>query len=276
MEGKPRLRARDIMGWLAAEGVEVFTIDDLVDRFDVPRQTARAAAARMTEANQVRRLKRGVYLVLEPNHWNHPETPLVANWHLLARYLAAPDPYYLAYYTAMELHRMIQHPLTTVFVATTVQKDALTVGPVRFRFVTVTPSKFFGFEQRQFERGKAVELADLERTFLDCVDRLDLCGGIEEVARGFARRNADLNRERLLRYVLQLDRPVATKRLGYLLEITGHRDPKLLRELERLAGTLKHYAPLVPGVDTAGAERSKRWELIVNADADRLMETLRT
>ena len=276
MDTRSRLRAQDVLGWLADQGLEVFTIDDLVGRFDVPRQRARDAAARMAEANQVRRLKRGLYLALEPNHWNRPETPLVANWHVIAGYLAAPDPHFLAYYTAMELHRMIQHPLTTVFVATTVQKDALMAGPVRFRFVTLTPRKFFGFEQRQLERGRPVDVADLERTFIDCVDRFDLCGGIEEVARGFARRHDDLDRERVLRYVIQLAKPVVTKRLGYLLEITGHGDPKLLRELERLAGTLKHYAPLVPGVDTAGVERSKRWELLVNADADRLMEAART
>lgn len=276
MGATPRLRARDILGWLADQGLEVFTIDDLVARFDVPRQTARDAAARMAEANQARRLKRGLYLALGPNYWHRPDTHLVANWHLVAGYLAAPDPYYLAYYTAMELHHMIQHPLSAVFVATTVQKSAIEVGPVRFRFVTLARHKFFGFEQRQLERGKAVNVADLERAFIDCVDRPDLCGGIEEAARGFARRHEDLNRERLLRYILELDLPVVTKRLGYLLEITGHGDPKLLRELERLAGTLRNYTPLVPGVDTAGAERDKRWKLLVNAGTDRLMAALET
>jgi predicted transcriptional regulator of viral defense system len=123
--------------------------------------------------------------------------------------------------------------------------------------------------------GKTAEVADLERTFLDAVDRQDLCGGIEEVVRGFARRHDDLDRERLLRYVVEFDAPVVTKRLGFLLEIVGHGDTRLLRELERLAVRMKRYTLLAPG-GGAVVERSKRWELEINADPERLMDAVTT
>jgi hypothetical protein len=123
--------------------------------------------------------------------------------------------------------------------------------------------------------GKRVEAADLERTFIDAVDRLDLCGGIEEVTRGFARRHADLDRERLLRYLVEFDAPVVVKRIGFLLEIVGHGDPRLFRELERLAPRVKWYAPLVPGEDPA-VERNKRWELDINVDPERLIKAVST
>lgn len=274
MEG--RLRAQEVLARLAQEGLDVFSVDDLVERLNVPRPKAQDVASRLARANQARRLKAGVYLALEPSYWNRPERPLVANWHLVAARLAAPHPYYLAYYTAMELHRMIQHPLKTVFVATPVQKTRLAVGPVTFRFVKVTRRKFFGIEQRQLERGKAVDVTDLERTFLDCADRQDLCGGVEEIVRGFARRHDDLRADRLIRHVLELDQPVTTKRLGFLLEIVGHADPRLMWELERLARRLGNYAPLVPGARFERAERNRRWELTVNADPDRLLGAART
>lgn len=270
-----RTRAQDVLSWLADQGLEAFTVDDLVEGLGLARDTARDVARRMARANQILRLRKGLYLVLEANYWNRPGTPLVTNWHAVAAYLAAPGPYYLAYYTAMELHRMLQHPLLTVTVATTEQKPAVKIAPVRFRFVKLTLRKFFGYEQRQLERGKAVNVADLERTFVDCADRLELCGGLEEVVRGFARRHDDLNPERLLRYMLQLDQPVTTKRLGFLLETVGHGDSKLMWELEEMAGRLRNYTPLVPGRPTAGADRSRRWELVINADRDRLLETAR-
>jgi predicted transcriptional regulator of viral defense system len=201
---------------------------------------------------------------------------VVANWHLVAKHLAGPNPYFLAYYTAMDLHRMIQHPLATVIVATTERIADVDVGPVTIEFARLPRAKFrFGHEPRQVERGKTVQVADLERTFLDAVDRMDLCGGIEEVVRGFARRHDDLDRERLLRYVVELDQPVATKRLGFLLEIVGHGDPRLMRELEAHAPRLKTYTRLVPGRDEV-LERNKRWELDVNADPDQLIEAART
>lgn len=271
-----RLRAQDVLAWLAHEGRDTFTIDDLVEHFHVPRPRAQDVASRMAKANRAHRLTRGLYLALEANHWNHPEMPLVANWHLIAARLAGADDHYLAYYTAMEIHRMVQHPLTTVFVATSVQRPRITVGPMTFRFVKVASGRFFGIEQRQLERGRAVEVTDLERTFLDGADRLDLCGGVEEVVRGFTRRHDDLNADRLLRYVLEFGRPVTTKRLGFLLEIAGHGEPKLMWELERLARRLGNYAPLVPGAPSEGARRSRRWELTLNADPERLLAATRT
>lgn len=273
---KHQLRIRDVLAWVAEEDLEAFTLDDLVERFGATRNAAHALGYRLVAGNYARRLKQGLYLPLPANHWKRPETPLVANWYLVAKHLAAPDPYFLAYYTAMDLHRMIQHPLTTVFVATTGRKTDVQVGPTSFRFVRLVEDKFaLGHEPLQVERGKTVEAADLERTFLDAVDRPDLCGGIEEVTRGFARRHGDLERERLLRYVAELDQPVVTKRLGFLLEIVGHGDPRLLRELERRAGRLKTYAPLVPGGGDI-VERSKRWELDINVDPERLMDAVIT
>jgi predicted transcriptional regulator of viral defense system len=271
-----QLRIRDVLAWAADEDLEAFTLDDLVARFGVPRKTARELGYRLAAGNYAHRLKHGLYMPLPPNHWKRPETPLVANWHLVAKHLAAPDPYFLAYYTAMELHQMIQHPLNTVFVATTGRKIDIQVGPITIRFVRLVEAKFtFGHEPLQMQRGKVVEVADLERTFLDAVDRPELCGGIEEVTRGFARRHDDLKRDRLLRYVVELDQPVATKRLGYLLGIAGHADPRLLRELERRARRLKTYTRLVPGGGDV-VERSKRWELDINVDPDRLIDAVTT
>jgi len=266
----------DILAWVADEDLDAFTLEDLTDRFGMPRATAYRRAARLVKANYVYRLKNGVYVPLPANHWHRPETPVVANWHVIARHLAAPDPYFLAYYTAMELHHMIQHPLRTVFIATTAQRADVEKKEVAFRFVRIPPRRFeFGHGPTQIPPGKTVELADLERTFVDAVDRPDLCGGIEEVVRGFARRHLDLDRERLLRYALEFDAPVVVKRLGFLLEIVGHGDPRLSRDLERFARRLKWYAPLAPGDDPV-VERNKRWELDINVDPERLMDAATT
>jgi predicted transcriptional regulator of viral defense system len=267
---------RDVLTWVAEDDLDAFTLEELRAHFGLTRATARTRAARLVKGNYAYRVKNGVYVPLPPNHWNRPGTPVVANWHLVARHLAAPDAYFLAYYTAMELHRMIQHPLRTIFVATTKPKADVEKKEVAFRFIRLAPARFaFGHGPTQVPPGKRVEAADLERTFLDAADRPDLCGGIEEVARGFARRHADLDRERLLRYAIEFDTPVVVKRLGFLLEIVGHGDPRLFRELERLAPRLKWYPTLVPGGDRI-IERNKRWQLDVNVDPERLMDAVTT
>ncbi|MDP9340671.1 MAG: hypothetical protein M3Q23_00905 [Actinomycetota bacterium] len=259
---------------LADAGLRLFTIDDLVDQTGLDRRAATHLAYRMARAGLTRRLRRGRYALLEPADWE--QETFLTNWYLAAAHLVAPGPYYLAYYTAMELHQMLQHPLRTVFVAVPRARALVTLGTTRIRFVTVKRERLFGFEERQVEAGRAVNVADLERTFLDAVDRPDLCGGIEEVFRGFARRHRDLNGDRLLKYVGRFDRPAVTKRLGFLLEAAGVGDPELLWEIERLAGRTRHYYPLVKGQEVEGADRNKRWELLINTDLQKLLRAART
>lgn len=175
----------------------------------------------------------------------------------------------------MELHRMTQQPLRTVFVAMTRQRPEIMAANVAFRFVKLKKDRFFGFEEMEVEQGHRVKVADLERTFVDCVDRPDLCGGLEEITRGFARRHADLNEDRLFRCLVKLDQPFAAKRLGFLLELVGHGDFELMRDMEVFAARVKKYIPL----DTRGPKdgtRDRRWKLIINADVEKLLGTGRT
>jgi predicted transcriptional regulator of viral defense system len=271
---RPRRHPNDVIASFAADGVEVFTLADLRARFDLTVRQAQQLAYRLARKNLVRRVKRGLYAILQPADW-HGRGDLGVDRYWAAANAVRGEAYYLAYYTAMELHEMIQHPLRTVFVAVKKQHRDLTFGTTAIKFVTVAAGKLFGEEDRRTAQGHVVKVAQLERTFLDCADRPDLCGGIEEVFRGFVRRSGDLDADRLLRFVHRLDKPVVTKRLGLLLELAGG-DPELLLEVERAAGRLKRFVPLDKGAPTDGAERSRRWELIVNTDLRRLFAAARS
>jgi predicted transcriptional regulator of viral defense system len=272
---KEQVRAQEVLAMLGEQGLDFFTTDDLVRRLGIPRQAAHDVTRRLVAANQARRLKRGLYAVLEPAYWHRPDAGFVANWFLAAARLAEPADYFLAYYTAMEIHQMLQHPLTTVIAATTEQRPTVAVGPVTFRFVKITKRKFFGTEKRQIQRGKTVNMSDLEKTFLDAADRPDLCGGIEEVFRGFGRRADALDSDRILRYTMRLSSPSTTKRLGFLLEATGYGESAVLLELREMAGQLHHYVPLDPKRPRDG-KRDTRWEILVNIPLDKLLRAGRT
>jgi predicted transcriptional regulator of viral defense system len=266
---------QDAVARLARQGKQFFTTRDLVEVLQVDRLRAQQIAFRMAEAGLATRLKRGTYALAPADAWGEPGA-VPTNWYAAAAALVHPAPYYLAYYTAMRLHRMTQHPLRTVFIAITRPRRDVAVGPVRFQFVTLADHRFFGQVDHVLEPGRVVKVADLERTFLDCVDRPDLCGGLEEIVGGFKRQQHELNADRLLRYVMRLREPALTKRLGFLLELTGYGDPEVLWELERIAGRAKRYIPLdVMRRDRTGL-RNKRWELVLNADIDELLRVGKT
>lgn len=269
-----RKNPKDVIARLAAAELEFFTPDDLMAVLGVTREHAWGLAHRLAAANLIRRVRRGLYAIVGPRAWTEGAGAGI-NWYWAAANAVHGEPYFLAYYTAMELHQMLQHPIRTVFVAVARHHRGFTFGPARIRFVKVTEAKLFGDEERRVD-GHVVKMAQLERAFIDCVDRPDLCGGLEEVVRAFARRHGDLDAGRLLRVVRRFDKPVATKRLGYLLELVGHSDRELIWELENAAGRLRRYVPLDKTRPTEGATRDRRWELLVNADPHELLRGIRT
>jgi predicted transcriptional regulator of viral defense system len=260
----------EILSALADAGRDVFALDELEALGMTPIQAQRAAQ-RLVRDNQARRLQRGLYALVHPADWRHKEAGYTADWYATAARLIHPRPYYLAYYTAMEMHRMLSHPLLTVLVATTVQKQPVVVSQVRFRFVTVAEHRFFGQEPIESRPGVTVEVATLERTFIDCTDRPSLCGGLEEIVAGFRRRHRDLDPDRLLRFLHRLGDATAAKRLGFLLETVGHDDRMLLDEIREFAGRSGTYVPLIPGtVRTHGTWREPRWELDIHVPREEL------
>src|SRR6266508_4773803 len=151
------------MARLAADGTEFFTLADLRERLEVTAPQARQLAYRLTRRNLIKRVKRGLYAILPPADWQEG-TGAGINRYWAAANAVRGEPYFLAYYTAMELHDMLQHPLRTVFVAVTKQHRPLTFGTAQVRFVTLAASKFFGEEDQRTAQGHVVKVAELERT----------------------------------------------------------------------------------------------------------------
>ncbi len=264
---------REVIASLAAGGADFFTLGDLRDRFELHPAQAHQLAHRLARKGFVRRVKRGLFAILPPADWHTGGLGTDHYWTAAATVVG--EPYYFAYYTAMEFHQMTQQPLRTLFVATVKPHRQVTFADTRVRFITLPAEKAFGHEDRRTAGDHIVQVAQLERAFLDCADRPELCGGIGEVFRGFTRRRNELDGDRLIRIVQRFDRPVATKRLGFLLEAAGG-DPELLDDLERVAGRLKRYTPLDRNARVRTGTRNRRWELTVNADMRQLRAGART
>jgi predicted transcriptional regulator of viral defense system len=262
---------QEAAGAIAGAGKEFFTPDDLATLLNIPKQRAYELAARMAKANLARRVKRGLYALLPATDWSSTSRYSV-NWFETAAQIMSSRPYFLAYYSAMQIHQMIQHPLRTVFVASTSRQRSVKVGPVRFRFITLIRRRFFGYGPYPIREGWRIETAHLERTFIDCVDRPDLCGGIEEVFGGFRRRHKELEPDRLLTYVLKFNQPAVARRLGFLLESVGYPNVSVLWDLQELVSRHGEYVPLVPGQEQGG-ERNRRWRLVLPSDIRKLIES---
>lgn len=262
------MRATEFLSGLADAGLTTFGVSDLSRLFGLSAPQAKATAWQLHDGGYTQRLKRNLYVILPVQDWGKKLSAPSVN-RFAAAIATAPRPSYLAYYSAMEVHRMTQHALRSAFVAVRRQTRARAIGDFRIRFVTVSEARFFGFGDMAIG-DEQLPVSCLERTIVDGLDRPELCGGIEEVYRGLTRRLDDIDIETLDGIVERMSAPVVAKRLGFLAELAGADSMVIDRIHSRLRKT-KAYGSLDPMRPvTRESSRNRKWELVVNVSPDRL------
>lgn len=253
-----------LLSSLSAAGFTVFTVQDATAILGERPETAHALVSRLAAKGWLERLERGKYLILPLEAG--PEGRYGEHEYLIAASLV--QPYYLAYATALHHYGYTERRPPAIYIATTTQKQPLTVLGVRYRFVTLSQHKFFGLTQTTVT-GQPVIFSDREKTVADCLDRPDLAGGAIEVAKALWFGQDELNQEQVIAYGQRMGNRAALRRLGFWLERLEMESPTLLEKLEDRRG--HSYAKL----DTRGPSsgpRHPRWRLIVNVPEKQLLE----
>jgi predicted transcriptional regulator of viral defense system len=171
----------------------------------------------------------------------------------------------ISYHSALEVHGLAYSTFEVFQYVGAKPGTPWTWRSLRFRPVT-TP---LALTRRQQPRWGVVEVdrqvlnlsvTDLERTFVDVLDRPDLGGGWEEIWRSLeSLRFLDL--ERVLAYVRLLENASTAARVGFYLE--QHQEAFRVKDSDLLA--LEGLRPKQVNylVRSAGGRLAKRWNLIV-------------
>jgi predicted transcriptional regulator of viral defense system len=109
-------------------------------------------------------------------------------------------------------------------------------------------------------------VSDREKTWLDCLERFDLCGGVGEVARTGSILLEGIRTDTLLDYLDRMDNQALTQRLGLILErlsTVQTVDQDLIAAVARRAGP--HTYLLDPHGPTEGPVDG-RWRIRENTE----------
>ncbi len=185
---------------------------------------------------------------------------------ILASYLITP--YYLSFWTALNYYGYTEQPSRTVFAATIKSKTPVNIKGIRFQFVKFKPEKFFGFK-KIWLNGDMINMAEREKTIIDCLDQPRYCGETAETAKGLWNGRNELDFTKVIRYAEIMENRAVFKRLGYLMETLKLNDSRIIKKLRK--NLSKGYAPLEPLGGKKGTYNN-RWRLFVNVDPEYLTE----
>jgi len=249
---------------LASEGKSVFTIDEFASTMRRSKDRTRRILSGLSSGGWVRRLTKGTYLLIPLDAG--PESIWSEEAAVIAGHLAAPAA--LAYWSACHYWHWTEQAPRTVFVQTTQKKmhTSRRIMGVEYRFVTIRRKKFFAATPRVSGHARII-VTDREKTFVDAVDRPDLCGGIRHVIAMMPVAAERLRWNTLDEYLERIGSGAIYKRLGLMLDMLGDavhvpdRDRRLDAWHTRLTAGC---APLEPGGPCKGPIDG-RWRVRMNA-----------
>ena len=164
------------------------------------------------------RLKKGLYYVIP--YEKDPKT-FMPEWHLIVKYLVDNAEYYIAYYSALEVHGLITQPALTeqIVVNKQIKPSKTKIKDIEFQFIYHNKKHFFGNKKVWINDYDKVLCSDLEKTIIDCLYKPDYAGGIVEISKAIYKTKKQIDYIRLFEYAKKFESQSVIKRLGFLLEL---------------------------------------------------------
>jgi predicted transcriptional regulator of viral defense system len=243
----------------------VFRVDEFAaERKETKRESQHALLSHHITMGHLLHVRRGLYAVV-------PEG-FTADSYVVDPYLLAAkamDDAVVGYRSALGLHGY-EYSVLNSMTYLTAKRESSKFDFQGTEYIGVTQPKALMKLGREFScvdsvdrGGMEIRVTSLERTVVDCFDRLDLAGGIEEVWRSLDAVTY-LKFKTMLDYVTLLDNAVTAAKVGLFLDVNKAR----LHLSDKDMDSLKRLRPKTPTY----MFRSKRsgklvhdWNLIVPA-----------
>lgn len=259
------------MDFLYQERLEVFRAEDLEAFLGKLEPGAYVMLEELVKRGLLTRLKQGLYACNPPGMRTEAFMP---DWHKVAAAWLQPRPYYIGYYSALQIHNLITQPSLKEYVVSPkrMQPRAVIMQGVPFEVMYLKPERFFGHQKTWINDHDKVWCSDIEKTLLDCLDKPQHAGGLEGIVKALDMAARNLNPAKLLEYAERFQVQAVMKRLGYILEVMG-----LFPEVQHQLHTqiTEAYTPLDPSIRLKGRFH-RRWRVEDNVEIGETLQTLHT
>ncbi len=227
------------------------------DALGVPPAAAAKQLAAWAAAGWLRRVRRGLYLVVpldatDPSAWTDDALYIAdAVW----------APCYFTGWTAAGHWHLTDQIFETIVVKTSnrVRRTHVQLAEHDYLLLHARESTFWGLEPL-WVGGRCLRMADVARTVIDVLDRPKIAGGIRHVREILTAYLDEHPAKLLLEYADRFDSGAVFKRLGYLASLAPAQARLSTACLKRVSKGMSLLDPDVP----ARGRRDTRWGLRLN------------
>lgn len=213
--------------------------------------------SRLLKKGRLKRIRRGLYVALSPIE----DKPSVDKFLVASK---IKTEYFLGYHTALEFHGRAYSTYNETYVCVKPESpfSPFEFGGLRFRPVFVEDLDS-GIEEKIF-KNSTIRVSGKERTFLDCLERVEYAGGWEEALKSLQNLGG-LDFEKIESLTLKAENDMLLRRVGFVLELL--KENSIFYEhlpdeiLDRLAARVSEQSRYL--IRNTSGPLNRRWRLYI-------------
>jgi predicted transcriptional regulator of viral defense system len=255
MKGGLSEEQKKLIQWLEQNNHWFVTTKEIAEYLSCTDQKAHSIGFALSLKKWFATLGHTQYLLLKTTGQEPPPPihPLITGGRLV-------NPYYFSFHTAASYHHLIPTIPTQVYIVTTTIRNNIDIRGNSYRFIHVTPRKFFGYTPVTIE-GATINIADKEKTLIDSLEKFKYIGGLSEIIRILRTHIDTLEIQRLVDYTVLMGSSTLIQRLGYILDHLNVRfDEEFLKSYS--LGVLTYFDPF--NSFDIKPKRDEKWNLMIN------------
>lgn len=242
-----------LLSYLAENRKNIFTLSDVVAVLDCTYENAKVIVERLAKKKWIVRIIKGRYLIV-------PLTAGIKGEYTEHEFIIATlfEPYYIAYWTALNYYGFTEQVPNKIFVVTRKRMKDKEILGMKFKFVTMSEKKFFGFNEILISN-VGVKISDKEKTIVDCLDKPRYCGGVEEITKAIFFAKDEIDCGKLTDYITKVGNNTAIKRLGFILDLLG-----MDMDSKNLEGKISNSYSILDPTKRKTGKYDPKWKLLLN------------
>ena len=236
MEGLPKLIARE----------------KVMDRFENKKQFSNWIALKL-KSNTYKKIRNNLYALVDPS-----TNDIYSTKFEIASKISQTS--FVCYHSALEYYGLANQVFGDVLVGSLTRFNNFVFNDDEFIYKSVKNVKFVNDVISE-----GIRVSSLEKTIIDCIDDMDLAGGIEEVLNALEQIKY-VNESRVLDILRDTDKMFLYQKVGFLFEIynsqLGLTNDFFVECKSHISKKINYFMRY----EFKGTELNKKWNLIVPKD----------
>lgn len=227
----------------------IFSADEVEGLYD-SRSSLLSSLSRYVKSGQLVRVRRDMYAAIDPM-----TKTIYANKYEIASKITFDS--YVAYHSALEYHGLATQTYNVMYIASKNRVSTFEYSGIEYLRIEAP------FQEGVIEKqnNSTIRVTDLERTLVDCIDRLDLAGGADELIDAIAYLHY-VKESSILKYLEKYNKKFLYQKTGFFFSYFTENlvSNDFLQICKRNMGDRKTY---IDGFVKGNRKLDKEWNLIV-------------